>query len=107
MYIITQISPKFHTLLFHYWGTKQVFIDSLSDEIVSYLWHHCLIHCVEHILKDAHKHIEGVPDTSKLSVNDLTICAIYLIAKLIKNSAVHKSLCDSLTLPYQGLYIDF
>ena len=32
MNILTQIPKEFHILPFHYWGTKTVIIDALSDE---------------------------------------------------------------------------
>lgn len=105
--VLTQVPPRFHTLPYHLWGTEQVLIDSLSDESHSHLWHHCLIHCGEHTLKEAHKHIEGVQDMSKFSFNDLTRRATCIKSKLTKNSDVHQSLSDSLTIPHQGLYIDF
>ena len=58
-------------------------------------------------MKDAHKHIEGVPNMSKFSFNDLTRCATCIKSKLTKNAPGHRSLRDSLTTPYQGLYVDF
>ena len=58
-------------------------------------------------MKEAHKHIEGVPNMSKFSFNDLTRCATCIKSKLTKNSPGHKSLQDSLSRAYQGLYIDF
>ena len=30
--VLTQIPEEFHTLPFHYWGTKTITIDTLSDE---------------------------------------------------------------------------
>ena len=107
MEVLTHIPKSFHTLPYHVWGTEQVLIDSLSDEACSHLWHHCLIHCGEHTLKEAHKHIEGVPNMSKFSFNDLTRCATCIKSKLTKNSPGYQSLQDSLTRPYQGLYINF
>ena len=62
MEVLTHVPQIFHTLSYHVWGTEQVSIDSFSDEAHSHLWHHCLIHCGEHTLKEAHKHIEGVPN---------------------------------------------
>ena len=107
MEILSHIPKSFHTLPYHVWGTEQALIDPLSDEACSHLWHHCLIHCGEHTLKEAHKHIEGVPNMSKFSFHDLTRCATCIKSKLTKNSLGSESLCDSLLRPYQGLYIDF
>ena len=53
--------------------------------------------------------MEGIPDLSNTKFNDLTNCATCMKANLTKaaDSAGHSSLQDSLTHPYQGLYIDF
>ena len=85
----------------------QVLIDSLSEEARSHLLYHCMIHCGEHTLKEAHKYIEGVPNMSMFSFNDLIRCATCIKSKLTKNSPGSKSLQDSLSRAYQGLYIDF
>ena len=44
---------------------------------------------------------------SKFSFNDLTRYATCIKSKLTKNAPGHQSLRDSLTRPYQGLYINF
>ena len=98
---------EFHSLPFHYWGTKTFTIQSLSDDARDLLWHQRLIHCGQHTLKDLHKHVEGIPNLFKTKFNDLTKCAICLKANLTKASPGHKSLRKSLSVPYQGLYIDF
>ena len=71
------------------------------------LWHQRLIHCGQHTLKDLHCHVNGIPDLLKTKFNDLTHCATCMKANLTKSAAGHSSLQDSLTHPYQGLYIDF
>ena len=43
---------------------------------------------------------------SKVKFNHLTQCANCLKANLTKSSDGHHSLHDSLTTPYQGLYVD-
>ena len=58
-------------------------------------------------MKGVHKHIQGVSNMSKFTFNDLTRYATYIKSKLTKNSPGHKSLQDSLSRAYQGLYIDF
>ena len=58
-------------------------------------------------MKDLHRHLEGIPDLSKTKFNNLTHCATCMKANLTKSAAGHSSLRDSLTHPYQGLYIDF
>ena len=100
MEVLTQVPETFHTLPFHMLGTEQVLIDSLSDEARSHLWHQRLIHCGKHSMKDAHKHIEGVPNMSKFSFNDLTRCATCIKSKLTKNDPGHRSLRDTLPTPY-------
>ena len=61
MEVLTHVPENFHTSPYHVWETEQVLIDSLSDEAHTHLWHHCLIHCGEHTLKETHKHIKGIP----------------------------------------------
>ena len=107
MEVLTRILQSFRTLPYHMWGTEHVLIDSLSNEAYSHIWHHHLIHCGEHTLKESHKHIEGVPNMSKFSFNDLTRCATCIKSKLTKNSPGSKSLQDSPSRMYQYLYIDF
>ena len=49
--------------------------------------------------------MNGIPDLSKTKFNDLTHSATCMKANLTKSAAGHNSLRDSLTRPYQGLYI--
>lgn len=101
--ILINIPQTIHILPYHVWGTEQVLIYSISDEARSHLWHHRLIHCGEHTLKEAHKHI-GVPNMSKFPFNDFTRCATCIKPKITKNSPGHQNLRGSLTRPYQGIY---
>merc|ERR1711884_797937 len=104
---IDHIPKEFHSLPFHYWGTEMFTIQSITDEARDLLWHQRLIHCRQHTLKDLHRHVNGIPNLSKTKFNDLTHCATCLKANLTKASSGHKSLRESLSVPYQGLYIDF
>ena len=54
MEVLTQVPTEFHKLPFHYWGTETIIIDFLVDKACNLLWHPCLIHCGQHILKDLH-----------------------------------------------------
>ena len=90
--VLTHIPQTFHTLPYHVWETEQVSIDSLFDEACGHLWHHCLIHCGEHTLMKAHRHIERIPNISKFSFNDLTRCATCIKSKLTKNCPGYQSL---------------
>ena len=94
MEILTQISTQFHSLPFRYWGTETFTIQLLSDEAQDLLWHQRLIHCGQHTLKDLHKHVEGIPNSSKTKFNDLTHCATCIKANLTKAAAGHLSLQD-------------
>ena len=107
MEVLTQNPEQFHKLPFHYWGTETVTINALSEEAQSLLWHQRLIHCGEHTMKNLHKHVDGFPNLSKTKFNNLTKCTTCLKANLTKASPGHKSLQESLSVPYQGLYIDF
>ena len=71
------------------------------------LWHQQLIHLSPQTLRDVHKHIDGVPNLSKFSFDDIDQCPTCIQANLRKRSAGKKSLSDSVSVPYQGLFIDF
>ena len=65
------------------------------------------MHCGSDTLKDLHHHVDGIPDMSKFSFDDVNKCATCLQAKNHKHGPGHGSLRDTATIPYQGLYIDF
>lgn len=107
MNVLSQVLKEFHTLSFHYWATESITIDGLSNETCDLLWHQRSIHCGQHTLKDMHKYMDGIPNLSNTKFNDLTKCVTCLKASLTKASAGHSSLFESLSCPYQGLYVDF
>ena len=72
MEVLTQIPKEFHSLPFHCWGIETVTINALADEAQDLLWYQRLIHCGQHSFADIHKHVEGIPNLSKTSFNDLT-----------------------------------
>ena len=102
-----EISPKFHRLPFHLWGTSPLLIDSLSHSAHELLWHQCLIHCGEHTLRYIHNHVDGLSNLRKFKFDDLTHCATCLKATLTNSPAGHHSLRDLLATLYQGLYVVF
>ena len=107
MDVLTQVPPEFHTLPFHLWDTDEAVVDSITDSARGLLWHQRLIHVGQNSMKDIHLHVDGVTNLSNAKFDDLTKCAMCLKANLTKSPAGHKSLRDSLTRAYQGLYIDF
>jgi hypothetical protein len=94
-------------LPFHEYTGASTPINALNKEAEALLWHQRLIHCGPHSLKDIHNHVDGVPDLSSFKFNDLLKCPTCLKTNLTKSAAGKKSLCDTVTCPYQGLYIDF
>ena len=54
-----------------------------------------------------HKHVDGIPNLNNFQLNDLEKCATCLQAKAHKNPAGTRSLRDTESHPYQGLYVDF
>jgi hypothetical protein len=54
-----------------------------------------------------HNHVDGVPNLSSFKFDDLLKCPTCLKTNLTKSAAGKKSLWDTVTRPYQGLYIDF
>ena len=65
------------------------------------------VHCGEKTLKDIHKNVNGAPNLNRIEFNDLTHCDNCLKVNITKSPAARHSLCESLTTPYQGLYVDF
>jgi hypothetical protein len=58
-------------------------------------------------LKDIHNHVDGVPNLSSYKFDDLLKCPTCLKTNLTKPAAGKKSLRNTVTRPYQDLYIDF
>jgi hypothetical protein len=58
-------------------------------------------------LKEIHNHVDGVPNLSSFKFDDLLKNPTCLKTNLTKSIAGKKSLCDTVTRPYQGLYNDF
>jgi hypothetical protein len=111
MSILEALPGEYHkaiiNLPFHEYTGASTPINALNKEAEALLWHQRLIHCGHHSLKDIHNHVDGVPNLSSFKFDDLLKCPTCLKTNLTKSPPGHKSLRDTVTRPYQGLYIDF
>lgn len=107
MNMLDDIPPEFYKLPYHLWETFPQLIDSLADSDRESLCHQHFIYCGENTVKDIHKHVNAIPNLSKIKLNYLTHYATCCKDILTKSPACHHSLCYSLTTTYQGLYVDF
>jgi hypothetical protein len=94
-------------LPFHEYTGASTPVNALNKEAEALLWHQCLIHCGPNSLKDLHNHVDGVLNLLSFNFDDLLKCPTCLKTNLTKSAAGKKSLRDTVTCPYQGLYIDF
>jgi hypothetical protein len=90
-------------LPFHEYTGASTPINALFKEAEALLWHQRLIHCGPNPLKDLHNHVDDVPNLSSFKVDVLLKCPTCLKTNLTKSAAGKKSLCDTVTRPYQGL----
>ena len=68
------------------------------------LWHQRLIHLAPSSIQEAHKYVDGVPNLSKFSFDDVNLCETCIKANLRKNSAGKRSLSELVSVPYQGIF---
>ena len=107
MQALKSVPSKYHKFPFHHWIHQNTPINSLTDKALELLWHQRLLHLSPSTLKDANKHIIGVPDLSKFEFNDIDNCSVCSRAKLTKVSPGYQSLTERVTNPFQGLFIDY
>jgi hypothetical protein len=111
MSILESLPGEYHkaiiNLPFHEYTGASTPINALNKEAEALLWHQRHIHCGPYSLKDIHNHVDGVPNLSSFKFDDLLKCPTCLKINLTKSPAGHKSLRDTVTRPYQGLYIGF
>jgi hypothetical protein len=111
MSILESLPEKYYeaciNLPFHEYTGASTPVNALNKKAEALLWHQRLIHCGPNSLKDIHNHVDGVPNLSSFKFDDLLKCPTCLKTNLTKSAAGRKSLRDTVTRPYQGLYIDF
>ena len=71
------------------------------------LWYQQLIHLSPVTLQSAYKYCDGIPNLSNFAFDDIKNCPTCIKANMRKNTASKRSLTESVTHPYQGLFIDF
>ena len=107
MQALESVPQRFHKLPFQKLIHMNTPICALKEKAHEMLWHQRLIHLAPHAIRDAHKFVDGIPDLSKFSFDDLHNCPTCIKANLSKNSAGKRSLMESVTVPYQVLFVDF
>ena len=94
-----------HQLPFHEHIAQNTPVNAIKQATERLLWHQRLGHPSPYYLRNAHKHIKGVPKFSNF--DDLfDQCPTCLRAKLIKQPAGPNP-TRTATVPFQGLSIDF
>jgi hypothetical protein len=74
-------------LPFHEYAGASTPVNALNKEAEALLWHHHLIHCGPHSLKDIHNHVDGVPNLSSFKFDDLLKCPTCLKTNLTKSAS--------------------
>jgi hypothetical protein len=107
MQALDSIPEKFHKLPFHQWIARNTPVNALTDKAHEMLWHQRLIHMSPQLIQQAHQYVDIVPNLSKFKFDDIDGCSTCIKANLRKKSAGKRSLSESVSSPYQGLFIDF
>ena len=76
----------FHQLLFHKWIHNNTPVNTLTGKAHEMIWHQRLIHLSPSTIKEAYKHVEGIPNLSHFDFDDITNCTMCTKANLRKNS---------------------
>ena len=69
---LSDVLKPFHKLPFHTWTENNTPIHALRDKTHKIVWHQQLIHLAPHTIREADKHVDGVPDLSKFCFDDLS-----------------------------------
>ena len=104
---LSQVPEKFHKLSFHIWSLNNTPINASREEAHEMLWYQRLIHLSPVTSRKAHLHCDGIPNLSKLRFDNITKCTTFLKANQTKSTQSTRSLMESVSHPYQGLFIDF
>ena len=104
---LEQTPVRFHNLPFHLWITNNTPVNALTDQAHEMIWHQRLIHLSPATLKIVYKYVEGLPNLSNFKFDNVKNFPTCIKANMQKNSACKRSLSESVTHPYQDLFIDF
>ena len=107
MQVLETVPKKFHKLPFHQWIQRNTPVNALREKAHEMSWHQRLIHLAPSSIQEAHKHVDGVPNLSKFSFDDVNLCETCIKANLRKNSTGKRSLLESVSVPYQGIFCDY
>lgn len=103
MQILESVPKRYHSLPFSSWIKHNTPVHALTEKAHEMLWHQRLIHLSPQSIQNAHKFVDGVPNLSKFSFDDIDQCPTCIDANLRKNSPGKRSLSEL----YMGLFVDF
>lgn len=104
---LEQTLVRFHKLPFHRWIADNIPVSALTNQAHEMILHQRLIHLSPATLQNAYKYVEGIPNLSNFSFNDVKHCPACIKANMRKNSAGKRSLSKTVSHPYQVLFVDF
>ena len=95
--------PKqFHDIPFKDIIAKATPINAITEHTRKMLWHQRLIHCGDFKFQHLHHHIDGIPELSKLQLDNVMRCATCLKSKSTKVAPGAKRLREMASRPYQA-----
>ena len=71
MQVLESVPKQFHSLPFSKWIKHNTPVHALTEKAHEMLWHQRLIHMSPQSIQNAHKFVDGVPDLSKFSFDDV------------------------------------
>ena len=104
---LQQVPIEYHKLPFHKWISNNTPVHALTTQAHEMLWHQRLIHLSAATLQSVYKYCNGIPNLSNFTFDDIKNCPTCIKANMQKNSALKQSLTESVSHPYQSLFIDF
>ena len=106
MQVFITVPKQYHSILFEKWIKHNTIVYALTEKAHEMFWHQRLTHMGPQSIQNAHKYVDGVPDLSKFSFDDIDQCPTCIDAKLRKNAPGKRSLSEYVSRPYQGLFCD-
>ena len=104
---LEQTPVRFHKFPFHQWIADNTTTNALTNHAHEIIWHQRLIHLSPVTLQNAYKYVEGIPNLTNFSFDDVKNCPTCIKANIRKNYTGKRSLSKTVSHPYQGLFIDF
>ena len=106
MRVLETVPKQYHSILFEKWIKHNTPVYALTEKAREMFWHQRLTHMGPQSIQNAHKYVDAVPDLLKFSFDDIDQRPNCIDAKLQKNAPGKRSLSESVSQPYQGLFCD-